>query len=105
MKKREIGNLFLHIGVGAALTAAVLWKPPLIIVVVFVFAWLREQAQHRYELTEATERPRSPGDLQLYVVDKRTAFDFGWLGKRQLWEITQWTIGAAIAVAVWTLIG
>jgi hypothetical protein len=104
MKKREAVNLALHIGVGAALAAAVMWHPAFIVLATFIYAWLREQAQHRYILTEATERPRSPGDLQLYVVDKRTFFDFGWMTGHRIWEVFQWTIGSAVAVALWTFI-
>lgn len=106
MKKREIGNLFLHIGVGGALTALALWKPWLILLMVFVFAFLREQAQHRYILKQANNLAVSVGGLRekpKYYVEKRTFFDFGWLGVHQMFEILEWVIGAQVALVLWTV--
>ena len=98
MKSREIGNLALHIVGGAAMAAAVCWRPWLIVVVVLVFAWLREQAQHRWVFdNDAIGEPYS-------APRKRTFFDFGWLGWKQVAEIFQWTAGAAVSVLVYLLI-
>jgi hypothetical protein len=98
MKKRDIGNLFLHLGFGLAFALAVGWNYWTLIGVVLVFAFLREQAQHRYILDAYDKDPL--GQI-LYGVNKRTFFDFGWLGWKQVSEIAQWTGGSAIGVALW----
>jgi len=98
MKPREVGNLFLHLGLGLGLTAAVLWFPPAIIPVTFIYAWLREQAQHRYIFT-------APPDSITVMVHKRTFFDFGWVTWHRIWEVLQWTIGSAVAYGVWYFFG
>jgi hypothetical protein len=93
MKKRELGNLCLHIGVGGLLAALVLWSPWFLLSATFVYAWLREQAQHRLIITEM-------GHLHYaaYSVEKRTFFDFDWITGHRVWEIFQWVIGALVAL-------
>lgn len=102
MKSREIGNLALHVGVGGAITAMVMYQPLFIILATFIYASLREQAQHRLILTRATEKG---ADLSLFTVDKRGFFDFGWLGKKQAFEIVHWVIGAALVSIPWYFFG
>jgi len=100
VKGREIGNLGLHIGVGGALTALVMWHVLLVNLVVFVFAFLREQAQHRYILT------RSKGWAQgVHAVEKRGFFDFSWLGWKQVREILQWELGSLAVSLPWYFFG
>ncbi len=94
-------NSALHILVlGAAFTALPLWNHHWLILTAFIWSALREQAQHRYILTRATAAARvdHAGDLTLYAVDKRTFWDFGWLGWRQVREIAETTGGAALIV-------
>jgi hypothetical protein len=98
MKKREWGNLGLHLGIGGALTALVMWHILFINFAVFVYASLREQAQHRYR---SRENPQ-PGET---VMVKRTFFDFGWLGWKQAFEIGQWTVGSAVVSIPWYYFG
>jgi hypothetical protein len=102
MKKREIGNMALHFGLAIVLTVLVMWHRAFIILVTFIYVSLREQAQHRMILEDLGyfDSYSSP----LYVVHKRTFFDFGWLGKKQAWEIGQWVIGSAVVVVLWTFI-
>lgn len=104
MKKREIGNLFLHIGVGGALAATVLWHPAFIIVVTFVYAWERERAQHRYVFTHAEAQYARSGAGKLYLIKKRSFTDFGWVTGHRIWEVFQWVIGAAVACAIWEIL-
>jgi hypothetical protein len=92
MKKREIGNLALHIVVGAALAALVCWHPAFIILATFIYAWLREQAQHRWIIRLSPHYPK------LYEVEKQTFF--GWMTFRRILEVLQWVIGAAVAVGI-----
>jgi hypothetical protein len=101
MKKREWGNLGLHIGIGGVLTALVMWHILFINFAVFIYASLREQAQHRYEIETFTDR----GGTKRTRVDKRTFFDFGWLGWHQVWEIAQWVIGSAVVSIPWYYFG
>jgi hypothetical protein len=91
MKKREAWNLVYHTVAGAALAALVAWSIWFMVLATFIYAFLREQAQHRYILTP------EPGLKPLVRAEKRTFFDFGWLGWRQAFEIAQWTVGAALA--------
>jgi hypothetical protein len=95
MKKREAVNLALHIGVGAALAALVCWHPAFIILVTFIYAWLREQAQHRWILEAYDKDPKSQ---ILYAATKQTFF--GWMTGHRIWEVFQWVIGAAVAVGI-----
>jgi hypothetical protein len=94
MKKREVFSLALHIGVGAALAALVCWHPAFIIPVTFIYAWLREQAQHRYVIGE----PIKGISNLLYTVEKQTFF--GWITGHRIWEVFQWVIGAAVVVGI-----
>jgi len=96
MKKREIGNAALHVGIGAALAALVCWNHWFMVLATFIYAFLREQAQHRWIIGPAN----LPG-YKYYVAEKRTFFDFGWLGRKQVSEIAQWVIGSALACGVW----
>lgn len=102
MKTREIGNAFLHLAVGLLLALAASWNHWMLVPVTFIYAFLREQAQHRYILT--LHEPPPEYTLGLWNVQKRTFFDFGWLGKKQAFEIAQWTLGAAIGCGLWELI-
>jgi hypothetical protein len=95
VKKREAVNLALHIGVGAALAALVCWHPAFIILVTFIYAWLREQAQHRWEFTLYE-------DQGLYSIGK--ASFFGWITGHRIWEVFQWVIGAAVAVGIMEIV-
>jgi hypothetical protein len=93
VKKREVVNLALHIGVGAALAALVAWHFAWIIFVTFIYAWLREQAQHRYILT------RNSGWAQgVHAVENQTFF--GWMTGHRIWEVAQWVIGAGIVYGI-----
>jgi hypothetical protein len=92
LKKREAINLGLHIGIGGALAALVMWHPLMIIFDTFIYATLREQAQHRWDMDESPPR-------------KRGFFDFGWLGWRQVFEIGQWVIGSAVVSIPWYFFG
>ncbi len=104
MKSREIGNLALHVGAGGAITALVMYHPLFIIFATFIYVSLREQAQHRLILIADRETLTTDGK-KLFAVEKRTFFDFGWLGKRQMFEIAQWTIGAALVSIPWYFFG
>jgi hypothetical protein len=97
VKKREIGNLALHIGVGAALAALVCWHPAFIILATFIYAWLREQAQHRWVHIEADGVRET-----LYLIEKQTFF--GWMTWHRIWEVFQWTIGATVAVGIMEIV-
>jgi hypothetical protein len=99
MKKREAVNLALHISVGAALAALVCWNHWFMVSATFIYAFLREQAQHRYILT------RNSGWAQgVHAVEKRTFFDFGWMTGHRLWEVFQWVIGAVVAVGIMEIV-
>jgi hypothetical protein len=103
VKKREAVNLTLHITVGAALAAGVCWNHWFMVLATFVYAFLREQAQHRIEIGEFIYD--AAPENRYHRIKKRTFFDFGWLGWKQVWEIGQWTLGAAVACLVWELFG
>jgi len=97
-------DIVLHIGVGAVLAALVGWNLWFMVLATFVYAFLREQAQHRYVLIMKEIHIEGGEDghhQRLYEVDKRGFFDFSWLGGRQVWEIAQWTIGSVVACGVW----
>jgi len=74
---KELGNTILHLLGGAALVAAVLWSEWMLIPTTFVWAWLREQAQHRDDGW------------------------FGWQTPHRIWEVAQWTLGSAVMVLLW----
>jgi hypothetical protein len=105
MKKREVGNLFLHLGVGAALAALVVWNHWFVVLATFVYAFLREQAQHRWVIDLASPGVPDQGDPRTYYVEKRTFFDFSWLGWRQAFEIGQWVLGAVLGCLTWEVRG
>jgi hypothetical protein len=65
----------------------------------FIWAALREQAQHRYIL----DYPIVSGDKILYEAKKRTFFDFGWLGKKQWQEIMETTLGAVLLLGAYEI--
>ena len=103
MKKREIGNLFLHITVGAALAGLVCWNYWFVILATFIYAWLREQAQHRYILTYTGEQTF---EGRMFFVEKSTFF--GWMTWHRIWEVFQWVLGAALALGgyeIWLRLG
>ena len=100
MKKREIGNLFLHIGVGCALAALVLYHRWFLLLVTFIYAWLREQGQHRYKLTLSTRVGHE--EARLYRVQKSTFL--GWMQWDRMFEVFQWVIGAALALLGYEII-
>jgi hypothetical protein len=91
-------NTFWHITVAAALVALVYISHWFLVFDTLIWAALREQAQHRYILETL---PAGHG----YTVEKRTFFDFGWLGKKQVWEVIQWTLGAAVVCLAWEIWG
>ena len=97
MRLREAGNMALHIGVGGALALAVCWSLWMLILGTFIYAFLREQAQHRYELWLYFS------GTDIYKVKKYSFFDFGWITWHRIWEVLQWTLGAAAAVGAWKL--
>jgi hypothetical protein len=99
MKGREIGNTALHLGGAAAMVAAVWWHDAMIIPVIGIWAWLREQAQHRYILT------RSKGWAQgVYSVEKRSFWDWSWVTWHRVWEAAQWPLGAAVCYGLLSLL-
>jgi hypothetical protein len=99
MKKREWGNLGLHIGVGGALTALVMWHVLFINLAVFIYAWLREQAQHLYDY----ETEWFPGgSCKLHRVP--VGF-FGWMTWHRMFEVFQWVIGSAVVSIPWYFFG
>lgn len=79
VKRREIGNLILHIAGGALMAVAVMYQDYLIVAVIAVWGLLREQAQHRDE-----------------------GF-FGWINGHRLFEASQWVIGASLGTIGWLL--
>jgi hypothetical protein len=103
MKKRERWNLVLHLVVGGALAALVMVHPLWIIFDTFIYAFLREQAQHRWihtrEEIPINEYPNQTG--KLFRIEKRTFFDFRWMGWKQVFEIAQWTFGSAVISIPW----
>jgi hypothetical protein len=106
MKKREAGNMVLHVVIGGALAALACWNIWGIVFDTLVYAFLREQAQHRYilDLVNFDHTDDGKKDYLVYRVTKRTFFDFGWLGWQQVFEIAQWTAGAAAAVGSYVLV-
>jgi hypothetical protein len=101
MKKRERWNLLLHIAIGGVLAALAMWHPFWIIFDTFIYAFLREQAQHRFIHGDKLLLDGVP----VHTVQKRTFFDFGWLGWKQVFEIGQWTFGSAVVVLPWHFFG
>jgi hypothetical protein len=98
-------DIFLHITVGAALAALVCWNHWFMVLATFVYASLREQAQHRYILENwSTEEEESDWGHKVYKIEKRTFFDFRWMTGHRLWEVFQWTLGAAAVCLGYQLI-
>jgi len=101
LKAKEIGNTALHVlvmgGVLAALPQLSHWW---LILCALVWSSLREQAQHRYILVKSGAEIGGT----LYWVTKRTFFDFGWLGWKQVREIAETTGGAVLACAIGALV-
>ena len=81
-----------HFFGAVALTAAVLWNYWLLIPVTFVWAWLREQAQHRYIFDDSNR-----------IAGKATFF--GWMTWHSMWEAAQWALGAAAVCVAWFFFG
>lgn len=96
MKKRDALNIPLHLALGLAVAFAVCWSYWMAIPTTLVWAFLREQAQHRWIIEEhpAIGAPST-------ALGKRTFFDFSWLGWQQVFEIAQITTGSAVACGVW----
>jgi disulfide bond formation protein DsbB len=101
MRSREIGNIAYHFFGAIALVGAVYISHWFLVLNTFIWASLREQAQHRYILEDLGHFDGY--ESRLYAVHKRTFFNFGWLGKKQAWEITQWTLGAIVACLIWEI--
>lgn len=102
MSTRETVNFILHVIVGAALAALVCWNSWFIVLATFIYAFLREQAQHRWIIAESSFTP-SLLSFKLYSVTKRTFFDFSWVTVRRMFEVLQWVVGAAAARSLWYL--
>lgn len=100
MKKREAYNLVLHVCVGYSLALLVCWNSWFIVLATFIYAFLREQAQHRVGLFLANNCEKAGH----FVIYKRTFFDFGWVTWHRVFEVIQWTIGAALACLLWYFI-
>jgi len=97
MKVREVGNAALHVGVGAALTALVCWNLWFMVLATFLFATLREQAQHRYIINLHQQFSMTP-DFPVHKVTKRTFWDWSWLKWHHVFEIAQWVVGSVLGV-------
>lgn len=97
MKARNVGNFFLHLGVAAALTAGVIFNHWFMVLVTFIYTWLREQAQHRWILIKHFD------GTNIFRVEKQTFF--GWMTGHRIWEVFQWTIGSAVICAAWEIFG
>ena len=97
MSKRDWLYLALHFTVAAALTALILWWHWFIVLATFIYAWLREQAQHRYDLAQivGTYPPN------VYAVKKSTFF--GWMTWWRMFEVAQWTTGSAVVCLAYEL--
>ena len=95
MKKRESINLALHITLAGALTALVMWHVLFINLAVFIYAWLREQAQHLYDWDV---------DGSGRIIKTTTGF-FGWMTWHRMWEVFQWVIGSAVVSIPWYFFG
>jgi hypothetical protein len=100
MSKRDWKNLGYHIGVALVLAALVLWNHWFMVLATFIYAWLREQGQHRYDLRRANADSEF---LPYYHVEKSTFF--GWMTWHRMFEVLQWTFGAALASLGWQLFG
>jgi hypothetical protein len=98
----EPGNFALHFCVAMVMVYLVWFSHWLLVLDVAIFAALREQAQHRYVTAGLV---LEDGTKTSYIVRKRTFFDFSWLGWQQVFEIGQWTVGAAVACGVWEIWG
>lgn len=97
MKKREAWNLIYHVLGGGALTALVCWNLWFMVLATFIYAFLREQAQHRWMIGDSfTFQDGS----KMFEIEKRTFSDFGWLGWQQVFEILQWTFGSTVVCTI-----
>jgi len=99
MKLRECANAAFHTAGGCALASTVVWSSWFAVLVVFVFAALREQAQHRLRLEEHHYLSREAGH-PVYIVEKRGFFDWSWFRWKHAFEIAEWTLGAAGGVGL-----
>ena len=95
MKRREALNLVLHLGVGGVLAGLVLYHHWFLLLATFVYAALREQAQHRLILLPVRKGSKN------YRIEKRTFFDFGWVTWHRIWEVFQFVIGCLVALCVY----
>ena len=101
MKKREIGNMALHFAVGGLLAAAVAWNHWMMVSATFVYAFLREQAQHRWIIGESrTVHPPTENSTQFVFHQIEKQSFFGWITGHRLWEVFQWTLGAVIGCGI-----
>ena len=98
MKKREIGNLFLHLGVAGALAGLVCWNYWFVVLATFVYAWLREQAQHRWIITGPMPHLSYPA----YQLENSTFF--GWMTWKRMGEVFAWTGGSILGCLIFYLV-
>lgn len=98
MKKREIKNFAYHVLLCLALAALVLVHRNFLLLATFVYMALREQAQHRYILTELSHL-----SYPAYSIQKRTFWDFGWVTWKRFGEVMQGVLGCAIALGGYEL--
>lgn len=103
MKKRDLGNLFLHIGGGALIAAAIMWIHWLSFPALLIVGFVIEKGQHRWILT-VVGTDSNPPHGKLYLAEKRKPLDFGWVTKRSIIEAGCWGGGALIASVVWCFI-
>jgi hypothetical protein len=101
VKKREAINTTLHIVVGAALAALVCFNFWFAVLATFIYAFLREQAQHRWILKKHMQFSMEP-DFPVYTRQKQTFF--GWITGHRIWEVFQWTLGAGAVCLGYQLI-
>lgn len=92
MSKKNWAQAGEHFGLGLAFTIAILLWFPLVILVTFIWAWLREQAQHRYIVNDENR-----------IIGEHTFF--GWTTWHSMKEVFQWTAGSAVGVAIWYVYG
>ena len=99
MTKRDWIYFALHMVVAAALAVLILFNHWFIVLATFIYAWLREQAQHRWILVENIRLTDDGG--RLYRREKSTFF--GWMSWWRMFEVAQWTVGAFVACLVYEL--
>jgi hypothetical protein len=96
MKSRETWNLVAHFTVAYVLAALVCWNFWFVVLATFIYAWLREQGQHRWVILTVDDLVC---ERKYNTVYKQTFF--GWMTWHRIWEVFQWTFGAATACGIW----